>query len=273
MRGSQAISNHNRSSESATTYTHTKAYQSTVNLSESTYICSRKRIGLYEGQNMKVKQSDVDLFNHLKEQIAFLQQSASSFDKGYSSEAKRMALVIRILLHHTTKSNSLLHLLGKDNIQFYNTASNASKGNAMPVHRLIGIKQSIKGGRSEVSFHAPLDNRNKNIDVNRKIGFLQWWNGVVIIDKMRNKFSRKDIILSICNTDGGAHIDPKLNAAYAALSRFNSLGYKAWDSRGKGRDLLNAELVTIRQICHEVLKTLKDEFPELFVADISSLDL
>jgi len=217
---------------------------------------------------MKNSQSTQDLFNHLKEQIEFLQRSAKSFDVGYVSEGKRMALVIRVLLHNTSHSHSLLHLLGKDKIKFYNTASNTDNGTAMSTHRLIGLKLSINKGKSETSYYAPLDNRNPNIDVNRKIDFLQWWNGIVIIDKLSNKFSRKDIILSICNTDGGAHIDPKLNAVYAALSRFNSLGWKASDSKGKDRDLFNAELMTTRQICHEVLKTLKSEYTGYLIIDI-----
>ena len=67
----------------------------------------------------------------------------------------------------------------------------------------------------------------------------------------------------MANEDGGAHIDPKLDAAYADLTKFNSLGYVLISDNREKPFLIGAELASIRQICHEVLKTLADEFPEL----------
>jgi hypothetical protein len=213
---------------------------------------------------MVVKQSTTELMAHLKEQIEFLKRSSKAFDEGYASEAKRMAVVIRLLLHNTNKSHSLLHLLGKDDILFYNTASKTDNKGKMSTHRLIGVMMKVGGGKSGSSFWAPLDDRNKSIDVNRKIGFLQWWNGIVIIDKKMNRISRKNLILWVSNHDGGAHIDPILNKAYADLTRFNSLGWMTIDSKGMSKDLKGGELTSIRQICHELLKSLKDEFPQFF---------
>ena len=60
----------------------------------------------------EVKQSKVDLEDHLREQISFLRASADSYDSGFKGEAKRLAVIIRVLLHDTHKSTSLMTLLG-----------------------------------------------------------------------------------------------------------------------------------------------------------------
>jgi hypothetical protein len=64
--------------------------------------------------------------------------------------------------------------------------------------------------------------------------------------------------------DGGAHVDSKLDEAYYALSRSNSLGWK-YIKNGVEKDFATRpELASMRQISYEVLKSLKDEFPEYF---------
>ncbi len=216
------------------------------------------------GPQLTVKQSDKELLKHLEEQIGFLQRSAIAYDNGFTGEAKRMATTIRVLVHDTHQSISLLTALGKKDIQFYSTASNIDNGKSMSTHRLVGLKLSTNRGTSEASYYAPLDDRPLYVNVNRKMVFRLWWNEIVIIDKMRNEFSRKDLVLSVSNKDGGAHIDPELDDAYAALTRYNSLGWTSSDSKGIGRNLEGVELVNIRQICHEVLKSLKDGFPGFF---------
>ena len=64
-----------------------------------------------------------------------------------------------------------------------------------------------------------------------------------------------DIVLAISNKDGGAHIDPELEPEYAKLSRENSLG-RSMQKDGKWQGLETPELASVRQIGHEVLKTL-----------------
>jgi len=66
---------------------------------------------------------------------------------------------------------------------------------------------------------------------------------------------RRDLILAVANKDGGAHVDPVLDEKYANLSRGNSL---AWRYRGPRGDipLEGPEKAAVRQIAHEVLKTL-----------------
>ena len=96
----------------------------------------------------------------------------------------------------------------------------------------------------------------------RWVDFDTWWNEVVFVDKKGREMSRKDLILSVADQDGGAHVDPVLNESYAELSRRNSL---AWRTKGSQGDvpIEGAEKAAIRQISHEVLKTFEPEMPIL----------
>lgn len=208
---------------------------------------------------MKIPQSKKELLEHLRHQISFFVSSAQSYDKGFEAEAIRMAIAIRILVHDTKKSKSLLNLLEKRDILFYDTSRDLDPINLLTDIGLALIKASPHG----VEYHAGLDDIPPE-RLNKKIPFNDWWSKVVIIDKNRNAFTRKELVLFVANQNGGAHIDPNLDEKYAQLSRFNSLAWKLVKGGVESPLMGKPELVCIRQITHEVLKTLKDEFPEYF---------
>ena len=89
--------------------------------------------------------------------------------------------------------------------------------------------------------------------------FETWWEGVVFIDGKGQKMTRKELILAVANQDGGAHVNTTLDAKYADLSRNNSFGWSALDG-GKTEPLKGAELAAVRQIAHEVIKTLDSNY-------------
>ena len=209
----------------------------------------------------KYVQTRDELLDHLKDQIAFMKQSASSYDNGFEDEAKRLAVVIRVLLHDTDKSTSLLTLLNKKNIYFYDSALPYKPRNLLPYNGLtmIGV---ISG---EAWYVAPLDGGAPTRNRNKKRSFHVWWEDMFVIkDTKGNTFSRKNLVLNIVNTDGGAHIDPALDKAYADLTRFNSLGWKFFKRDVEDDFRNNPASSSIRQIAHEVLKTLRDGVADLF---------
>ncbi len=209
------------------------------------------------------EQTSDELLGHLKEQIAFMQNSAASYDNNkFEDEAKRLAVVIRVLVHDTSNSKSLLSLLNKKNIKFYDSALPYNPRNLAPYNGLTMMRLSTSEGASYV---APLNDGPPTRSRTKKLAFNTWWNGMFVIkDKDGTTLTRKDLVLNTVNTDGGAHVDPKLNIAYANLSRFNSLGWKVFRNDIED-DFKNSPVIpSIRQIAHEVLKTLKDEFPKLF---------
>ena len=207
-------------------------------------------------------QDNKELLGHLKEQIAFMQESAISYDRGFESEAKRLAVVIRVLVHDTSQSTSLLTLLGrKRHMLFYDSASKYDPRSLAPSNCFTVMKFSANAAE----YVAPLDDLSSARDKNKKRSFNNWWERLIIYkDNKNNTFTRKDLVLAVANKEGGAHVDPKLDQQYADLSRFNSLGWKLF-VHGEEKDFNNTPILpSIRQIAHEVLRTLKDELPDLF---------
>uniref|UniRef100_UPI001F502B97 hypothetical protein n=1 Tax=Vibrio parahaemolyticus TaxID=670 RepID=UPI001F502B97 len=212
------------------------------------------------GGIMAVKQTKEDLLIHLKDSCDFIEISCRAFDDGYVGEAKRLATTLRVLLHDTQKSKSLLNLLKvKTNMRYLNTATPYDSKNLMSHHGLVGLK--ISNDKAEYfpflddSFGSP-----------KYVKFPDWWNEVVISDSKKNQFCRRELVLSLANKDGGAHVDPKLTDKYAALTRNNSIGWK-FQSVGsgiQGGDIDGVELYSIRQVAYECLESIKHKFPQLF---------
>jgi hypothetical protein len=213
-----------------------------------------------------------DLRAHLQEQLEFLEISSNSFDNGFIGESKRLAVTARVLVHDTARSESLLKILELKNVLFFDT--------------------SFPFEDKSVSSHSGLVRqvfRNEGIKVipllddgpfSRRVSFDAWWNGIVFVDCHRNEFSRKDIVLSLANKEGGAHVDSKLDDVYFQLRNGNSL--QLYDVDAEGRSLPGEDQVpaTMRQIAHELLKTLKSDYSKnrdpskddlLFVAGVSAV--
>lgn len=191
--------------------------------------------------------SNSELEGHLGEQLGFLQRSAHAFDEGYRAETKRMAITLRIILH-TRRYPSLLKQLGRDEIDFLDTAHEFNPANLLSTHSLICL--SIRSG--QVSYLAAFDSRQTQ----RRTPFKNWWSSVIFADQDKRQMTRSDLVLTIADQDGGAHVDGQLNAVYAAISRENSLGWRSNSATGDEQPILGAEQASIRQIAHEVLRTL-----------------
>lgn len=201
---------------------------------------------------MKIKQTKQELLSHLADSVHFLQLSASAFDRGILGEAKRMAVTVRVLAHDTPNSRSLLgQLKYKTNMSFFDTAHDYKPDNLLSHHGLVGLK-IISGNPADGSYHVPLTLDGRP---NKFILFADWWNKIVIVDGNKNIFRRRDIILSLANQDGGAHVDPELDLAYAQLSRQNSIGWVFTSAQGQ-KPLEAVESYSMRQIAHEVLVSI-----------------
>lgn len=203
-----------------------------------------------------------ELLEHLKEQYNFLVDSSNAYDLGKIGEAKRLAVVIRVLVHDTDHSTSLLKHLGKKDIKFYDTSTDYNPNNILSYQGLVIMK--ITTGRP-AEYVAPL-NRLSPSRIREKVSFDVWWNTIVFKDSKKNIFKRCDIVKTLANKEGGAHIDYKLNNNYTALTKFNSLGWKSEFTEGgliTEVDLGNPVLPSMRQISYEMIKTLRVEFAYL----------
>ena len=89
----------------------------------------------------------------------------------------------------------------------------------------------------------------------RPLSFEGWWSEIVFVDDRRAVLTRKDLVLSVADQDGGAHVDANLNETYGRLSREHSLGWVAMYGQVE-RPILQPERAAVRQIAHEVLRVL-----------------
>jgi len=167
-----------------------------------------------------------------------------------------MATSLRVLLHDTQKSTSLLQQLSLKSNKFYDGCSDSGEEiqteNNIRVGSFCGLV-GIGVGLKE-SFVPYLDEVPGNIF--KEVLFDEYWNKIIFIDQGKNSLSRKDVILAIANQDGGAHVDPQIDDKYKKLARENALGWMASADGKEWTNMKGVELAAIRQIAHEILKTL-----------------
>jgi hypothetical protein len=86
--------------------------------------------------------------------------------------------------------------------------------------------------------------------------FDTWWTHNIWSTVGGEKFSRKDLVLEVANTDGGAHVDSGLRNWYARLTRDNSTGYVVGIDGVDGAP--EPEIwATIRAIAQETLMSIR----------------
>jgi hypothetical protein len=71
--------------------------------------------------------------------------------------------------------------------------------------------------------YRPYSSESDPLRVQPSQAFVDWWSEAIVSDSAGNVFSRADM-LSVASQDGGAHIDDRGTAAYAALTQDNCLG-------------------------------------------------
>lgn len=201
--------------------------------------------------------TQTEIMKHLREQTEFLNRSARAYDDGFRSEAKRLAVALRILLHDTGESTSLLTLLGRKDMLFYDTALNYDQQSGIPTH---GLFMTQMGPGNVVQYVPPIDDGSPSRYQKGKVPFDDWWETVVLADAAGSKLTRREIVLAVANKDGGAHVDPDLDGAYANLTKLGGISLKYYVGDVEHQMATPPELASIRQIAHEVLKSLKDEF-------------
>jgi hypothetical protein len=200
----------------------------------------------------KVERSVQELESLLVEQVEFLKLSCTSYDSGFQGEIKRLAVSVRVLVHDTTASVSLLQLTGKKNRNFFDSSDPFDSESVVSHSSLVQFHLTPSGTRSR----AHLD----DVIQGSWIPFDAWWNGVVLVDSQRNEFSRKDIVLTLANKEGGAHVDHKIDEAYFNLRNKNAMGWETTLADGRvvpGEDNVPA---TMRQIAHELIKSMDQQY-------------
>jgi hypothetical protein len=157
----------------------------------------------------------MDFQRQLAKQIGFLERSCKAYDHGYIDESIRIATVIRVLIHDTPRSTSLLRHLNATHIDLVSTIEPKKIPAGGAASFAMG---SYTMGSAGSTWHpVAQDSPRYQLPVH------EWWIQLVFGD-MKHYLSRKNIVLAAANKDGGAHVDSDLTPAYAALAQSGSVG-------------------------------------------------
>ena len=210
--------------------------------------------------------------------LGFIQRSCEDFDGGQRDEAVRIALQIRILIHDTPRSTSLLtHLDMKRQVMVLTTCVDIhAQMRAMGVADLViasfqGMAMTRVGPEgAELRPGLGCGGRGDFVNVE------EWWKQVVWAFSPQRLLTRRAIVLGAANTDGGAHVDEQLSPDYAALADEGAAGsfvvrdgvttwrgptIDTWTgavvpgSAADGESLRDAHLISLRQMGYEILNS------------------
>ncbi len=215
----------------------------------------------------KRRRTPAELLALLDDEVYFLESTAQRFDEGKHIEAKLLATRLRVLLHQTNQSHALINQLGlQDQLTWVDTAGVFEPDNLSPTSGLTLSKITVgEGGkyvpRCEVPPHPDRRIRTKNgqyFESGTRISFADWWTNSVIRDTESREFSRQRLVLALANHEGGAHVDPEVKAAYAALVESNSLGWVVLGGSSSAPEPFsgNPVMASVRQIAHEALESI-----------------
>lgn len=201
-----------------------------------------------------------NLLGQLGEHVDFLKASATAFDSGFEAEAKRLAVSLRVLLHDTNSSHALLDQLDiKNKLKFLETSAPMDPYSLGPTTGLVFMQVSLSDPSG--MYVAPLGNLPPP-RIKPPVQFDAWWTNTIYDDK-KATWSRKKFVLTLANIEGGAHVDPKLNAAYERLVTANGLGWTAQTPAGPQPFAGSPVAASVRQITYELIETLL-RHPKLF---------
>ena len=191
----------------------------------------------------------------LTQQLRFLDLSCQAYDAGYLDEAIRIAAVLRVLFHTTSKSASLLDQLGQTAIELLSTCTIGPLPEPPPGMKQVRLSfglAPIEFGPEGIAYVPPLGEAHKK----RFVPLIEWWREVVFCLIPETTVTRRDVVLGAANKEGGAHVDPTLTPKYEALISQTLWRY----SRRSGNSLEEGELsgsrfAALRQMGYEVLNS------------------
>jgi hypothetical protein len=190
------------------------------------------------------------------------------FDDGTPLLALPLATAVRVLVHDTGNSKSLLNQLGeKDSLRFVDTAAHIDARNLAATPGLVIAELMMGSGARWVP---PLNGGSSGTSRrHRPLRFRAWWTMPVthVHSPVGKTWSRKDFILHVANKEGGAHIDPnEPEAMIHSLEEHNLLGLMYRDPVVGDQRVSNGPLLpSVRQIALEVQRTIE---PLIYGSDL-----
>jgi hypothetical protein len=161
--------------------------------------------------------SRAELLEKLKIEQAKLTASCENYDKGNLWEADRIATSIYTLVHDGGKnSQSVLSQLGlRGPLRYISSGTKISLKNWVHQFPLLAVHVE----NDEPKYLPILDGAAKPSVLYglpssyRVMQFHEWWDDDLIIKVSEFTLTRRTLVFSLRNQDGGAHVDPVLRDA------------------------------------------------------------
>lgn len=227
----------------------------------------------YRKRGDKMIENEEYYMQQLREQVSFLVDSAHNYDRGSFAQAKMMSAIIRTLLkdpdspRKNNRTVSLLkHLQRKDSMEFLNTGFE-------PIDPIISINlvgmvtvpsnpPALPGKVDNI--YLPVLDKSRNIDV-KWLNFIDWWESNIIVEHSEDlelAITRKSIVLTMAEQDGGTHIDSVDNVEinYLSLATATKSLFTNVDQSGYESPIINLHFALVRQIAHELIISISREF-------------
>lgn len=142
----------------------------------------------------------------LKEQITNLEVSAARYDAGWPGEANRLAVTVRVLVHDTSMSKSLLKQMGaKDSMRWIDSNGGLDARKAVMYSSLVVFRTTVVEAGMELRI-LPVDQADI-LGKGRLLDFTTWWKTAPVMVGNGERISRSDVVDMLANQDGGAHVD------------------------------------------------------------------
>jgi hypothetical protein len=151
----------------------------------------------------------------LREQMDLLRTSLDSFYLGNFAESLRIATTIRILVHETGRCKPLLNQVQPNGLDL---PILEHVGDARPdEEEIFSFAVGVRMGPGAAV--APAVDLGSSDNTVSAVG--PWWNRTVLSFRSqlgrRLIYTRKKVVLTLANKEGGAHVDPDEDADYVRL--------------------------------------------------------
>ncbi len=116
--------------------------------------------------------------------------------------------------------------------------------------------------KGQIRYKAPLDGSTKTQGrANKFVPFNEWWKETILDDRRGIEFTRERLIRVMANQDGGAHVDPGIDADYIALNE--TYGWKLQTNEGEDEPLKDVNLHSVRKIAYELKISIEKKLAEV----------
>lgn len=187
------------------------------------------------------------------EQIAALRTSANAYDQGSKWEAKRLAACVYILVHDKGRAVSMFTQMGmKEHLEFVSTADALIPGNLAPEFPLAVLVPTQSSAE-----YVPLCTMYSSLEC-RAFSFALWWEQPILRAQNNEILTRRTLVLSLRDQDGGAHFDSSLDPIYRGFATEHKGGFFIVHADDGRREELpfGPHFASMRQIAWEIEATL-----------------